>query len=76
MPLKRFLKGHGHSNRSGGFVIVFCRSALIILVLAALPARGQQFQLRHYGVVDGLAHGAVISIYQDRYLIHVLIRFA
>src|SRR6185369_12047150 len=66
MPLIRLLKGHGVSNRSGGFVIGLRRSALIILALAALPARGQQFQLRHYGVVDGLAHGAVISIYQDR----------
>src|SRR5216110_119630 len=41
-------------------------SALITLSLVPLTADGQQYQLRHYGVVDGLAHGAVISIYQDR----------
>jgi ligand-binding sensor domain-containing protein len=65
MPFIRFPKGHGDGSRSGGFAIVFRRSALVILALAALPASAQQFQLRHYGVVDGLAHGAVISIYQD-----------
>src|SRR5262245_25466895 len=31
-----------------------------------VPANAQQYQLRHYGVAEGLAHGAVHSIYQDR----------
>src|SRR6476619_6923450 len=35
-------------------------------IFTLTPARAQQYQLRHYGVSDGLAHGSVHSIYQDR----------
>ena len=38
----------------------------LLLALNPYAAKGQQYQLRRYGVSDGLAHGAVHSIYQDR----------
>ena len=41
-------------------------AAFITLALIPGAAKGQEYQLRHYGVADGLAHGAVLSIYQDR----------
>ena len=41
-------------------------AAFITLALVPGAAKGQEYQLRHYGVADGLAHGAVLSIYQDR----------
>ncbi len=41
-------------------------SAYCLLLLVAVTAKGQHYQLRHYGISDGLAHGAVHSIYQDR----------
>ena len=37
----------------------------MIFILVS-SARGQQYQFRHYGVSDGLAHSIVTSIYQDR----------
>lgn len=65
MLLKRLLKSRAYrfGIRSG---LIFSFTASTILTLSALPTSAQQFQLRHYGVVDGLAHGAVISIYQDK----------
>src|SRR4030095_5410500 len=45
---------------------IFSFFAIVTLTLTALTTNAQQFQLRHYGVVDGLAHGEVTSIYQDR----------
>src|SRR5437899_1938719 len=38
----------------------------LLLALNPYAAKGQQYQLRRYGVSDGLAHGAVHSIYQNR----------
>jgi len=40
--------------------------ALVPLALWLTVAHAQEYQLRHYGVADGLAHGAVHSILQDR----------
>src|SRR5215813_14096721 len=58
--LRRFLKDRDYPRHLPGL------SAFITVLLLPLIANGQQYQLRHYGVADGLAHGAVISIYQDR----------
>ncbi len=44
---------------------VHCAGAFLFLAIASGTALGQQYQLRHYGVADGLAHGVVQSIYQD-----------
>src|SRR5262245_7563745 len=44
--------------------VIFAETLMIFALATAV--NGQQYQLRHYRVADGLAHGAVNSIYQDR----------
>lgn len=40
--------------------------SVVLLLLFALPINAQRLPIRHYDVVDGLAHSRVGAIYQDR----------